>query len=74
VVAHGGRREAGRRSATDPPRAERNPHRLLDEHPRGNAAPQLHRWHLLLRGPVDEIVDALTSRSARSVEQPVRLT
>jgi excisionase family DNA binding protein len=49
-------------------RAARNLDGLVGTHPRGNAARQLQRWGRLLRGPLDELVDALTSRSARSVE------
>lgn len=49
-------------------RARRNLDALVDHHPRGNAARQLQRWDRFLRGPVDDLVDALTSRSTRSVE------
>jgi excisionase family DNA binding protein len=48
--------------------ARRNLDKLLTAHPRGEAARQLRQWERLLGGPVDDVLDVLTSRSARAVE------
>jgi hypothetical protein len=48
--------------------ARRNLDQLLAEHPRGVAARQLRRWAQLLSGPIDDVLDALVSRSPASIE------
>jgi hypothetical protein len=48
--------------------ARRNLDQLLDTHPRGVAAEQLRRWAQLLAGPTDDLLEALVSRSPRSIE------
>jgi excisionase family DNA binding protein len=57
---------------TNPDRAIKLAHRNLDKllaaRPRAQAAQKLRRWNRLLRGPVDDVIDALTSPAQRSVE------
>jgi hypothetical protein len=48
--------------------AHRNLDKLLAAGPRAEAAQQLRRWKRLLRGPVDDVIEALTSRAQRSVD------
>ncbi len=56
----------------DPPavleKARANLGRLQEGHPRGQAARWLKEWDTLLRGPVERVLDALTSRSPRARE------
>lgn len=49
-------------------RARTNLERLTVVHPRGQAARWLREWQRLLAGPIEPILAALTSQSARSVE------
>jgi hypothetical protein len=48
--------------------ALRNLDRLRGVHPRGQAAYWLTEWKRLLDGPLEGVLDALTSRSQRAVE------
>jgi hypothetical protein len=61
-----------RRIVIDPERtlrrARANLRRLKAAHPRGVAARWLGEWERLLDGPVDESLEALTSRSERGCE------
>ena len=61
-----------RRLVTDPERTLRrarvNLRRLTAAHPRGVAARWLGEWARLLDGPVDELLEAMTSRSERGCE------
>jgi excisionase family DNA binding protein len=61
-----------RRLVTDPERtvhrARANLRRLKAAHPRGVAAHWLGEWARLLDGPVDELLEAMTSRSERGCE------
>lgn len=61
-----------RRIVIDPERTRRraraNLRRLKAAHPRGVAARWLGEWERLLDGPVDESLEALTSRSERGCE------
>ena len=49
-------------------RARVNLRRLHAAHPRGMAAHWLYEWERLLDRPVDELLEALTSRSERGCE------
>ena len=61
-----------RRIVIDPERtlhrARVNLRRLQAAHPRGVAERWLGEWERLLDGPIDELVEALTSRSERGCE------
>jgi hypothetical protein len=61
-----------RRLVTDPERTLRrarvNLRRLMAAHPRGIAARWLGEWARLLDGPVDELLEAMTSRSESGCE------
>lgn len=61
-----------RRIVIDPERtlhrARANLRRLRAAHPRGVAERWLGEWERLLDGPIDELVEALTSRSERGCE------
>lgn len=49
-------------------RARTNLRRLKAAHPRGGAALWMTEWEQLLDGPVDELLEAMTSRSERGCE------
>jgi len=49
-------------------RARANLRRLKAVHPRGGAARWITEWEQLLAGPVDELLEALTSRSEKGCE------
>jgi hypothetical protein len=49
-------------------KARTNLDRLLAEHPRGQARRRLLEWQRILRGPVPEVIEALTSPTERSIE------
>ena len=49
-------------------RARQNVAKLQQTHTRGQAARWLAEWEHLLDGPIEEILDALTSRSGRARE------
>jgi excisionase family DNA binding protein len=61
-----------RRIVVDPERTVRrartNLRHLKATHPRGVAARWLGEWERLLDGPIDELLEALTSRSERGCE------
>ena len=61
-----------RRVVVDPDgtirRARSNLQRLKATHPRGLAAQRLEEWGQLLDGPIDELLEAMTSRSERGIE------
>jgi excisionase family DNA binding protein len=61
-----------RRVVVDPERTMRrvgvNLRRLRAVHPRGTAARWLNEWELLVDGPLDGLLEALTERSERGCE------
>ena len=61
-----------RRVVVDPDgtirRARSNLQRLEATHPRGLAAQRLEEWEELLDGPIDELLEVMTSRSERGIE------
>ena len=61
-----------RRVVVDPDgtirRARSNLQRLKATHPRGLAVQRLEEWGQLLDGPIDELLEAMTSRSERGIE------
>jgi excisionase family DNA binding protein len=48
--------------------ARRNLRRLQQQHPRGRAHTVLAEWARLLDGPIEPVLDVLTSRSQRGIE------